>query len=139
MPEVIHIGKDKQDTRTLMYSIDNGKVAVHKFPHDSNAKFGMLKLQKFVNRGFTFEDPTKTILYSKLPDGRVVAHRFAFNDERVQEFVERGFTLEDPRNKVAIDHSKLDFPLSAEKIEGSGTADAPLYVSNKPPKKRGVK
>ncbi len=122
MPEVIQIGKGKQDTRTLMYSIEpNGKVAIHKFPYGHNTEFGMLKLQKFVSRGFTFEDPTKTILYSKLPDGRVVVHKFALdaNDERVQEFVERGFTFEDPRRMAGA--------------SGSAT-DAPLYISDKPPK-----
>ena len=34
-------------------------VVEHKFPYDPDDKWGMQKLQKFLNRGYTFEDPRK--------------------------------------------------------------------------------
>ncbi len=58
-----------EDIRTVMYSVEdiyvrkNGEkvlekqVVVHKFPWDRNNKYGMQKLQRMVERGFTFEDP----------------------------------------------------------------------------------
>jgi len=52
MPEVT------REYRTIMYSLgEKGEVVVHKLPYNANEKLGMEILKKFVNRGFTFEDP----------------------------------------------------------------------------------
>lgn len=45
------------EVRTTMYSVVNGRVVVHKFPFNAKEPMGMEKLQKFVDRGFTFDDP----------------------------------------------------------------------------------
>ena len=49
-----------EEYRTIMYSIREGhEVIVHKLPWNANDPNGMAKLQKLVERGFTFEDPRK--------------------------------------------------------------------------------
>ena len=63
-----------KELRTIMYSVERiekkdakGRrtgeyeevVVEHKFPYDPDDKWGMQKLQKFLNRGYTFEDPRK--------------------------------------------------------------------------------
>ena len=42
-----------------MYSVVKGEVVVHRLPFDANEPLGVLKLQKFLSRGFTYDDPRK--------------------------------------------------------------------------------
>ena len=54
MPEVT------KEYRTIMYSLgEKGEVVVHKLPYNANEKLGMEILQKYVKRGFMFDDPRK--------------------------------------------------------------------------------
>lgn len=50
--------KVKSKNRTTMYSYDDkGRVIVHRMPFDSNNPFGMKKLARYLDMGYTFEDP----------------------------------------------------------------------------------
>lgn len=46
-----------QEVRTIMYSVVSGAVVTHRLPFNANDPIGRLKLQKFLQRGFTFDDP----------------------------------------------------------------------------------
>ncbi len=54
---------ETQEYRTIMYSIrkteEGEEVVVHRLPWNANEKYGMQKLQKMLDRGFTFKDPRK--------------------------------------------------------------------------------
>jgi len=71
MAQVI-IEPNTKQKRTVMYSVEQvqviGKdksrnveeqVVVHKLPYDGNSRLGMEKLQGFIKRGYTFDDPRK--------------------------------------------------------------------------------
>ena len=49
-----------EEYRTIMYSVGvKGEVITHRFPWNADEKIGMQKLQGFLRRGFTFDDPRK--------------------------------------------------------------------------------
>ena len=71
MAQVI-VEQNTKQKRTVMYSVERvqviGKdksrnieeqVVVHKLPYDADSRLGMEKLQRFIKKGYTFEDPRK--------------------------------------------------------------------------------
>ena len=55
------MARKKEANRTLMYSIGENGIVIHKLPYDSSDKVGMEVLQRFIKKGYTFEDPMKGI------------------------------------------------------------------------------
>ena len=59
---MVEVKKDARGYRTTMYSVNpDGTIVRHQFPFNAEEPLGMLKLQKFVDRGFTFEKPAVII------------------------------------------------------------------------------
>uniref|UniRef100_A0A6M3JP58 Uncharacterized protein n=1 Tax=viral metagenome TaxID=1070528 RepID=A0A6M3JP58_9ZZZZ len=55
--------KVKSNNRTTMYSYDDkGRVVVHHMPFDRNNPFGMKKISRYLEMGYTFQDPRGMIL-----------------------------------------------------------------------------
>lgn len=51
--------KVKSNNRTTMYSRDDkGGIVIHRMPFDRNNPFGMKKLARYLEMGYTFEDPS---------------------------------------------------------------------------------
>jgi len=78
------------------------EVVVHQMPFDRNNPFGMKKLARYLDMGYTFEDPRNSVLTEK------------------------------PIKATVIETE--DALLPVEPVE-----EAPLYVSDKPEKKKKAK
>ena len=103
--------KVKSNNRTTMYSYDDkGRVVVHHMPFDRNNPFGMKKLSRYLEMGYTFDDPR----------GKVLA-------ESPKEVIVEAASS-------TISQPELEAPLPVEPV-----AEAPLYVSDKPAKKKKAK
>jgi len=110
MPEV-----EAKEYRTIMYSVVDGQVVVHKFPFNANEKYGMTKLQRLVKRGFTFADPRQQVP-SPLPEVIVT---------RVVD-LSKPISAESEENKSS--DSVQDKPIEPKESALSETPDTTLKV-----------